>query len=72
MIRRYMSVQPSIAASQSELPPLGKLVVVQCNGFRCMAYRDANGRWRGAYDHKVLEVLAVLAEDAEGIITASA
>ena len=28
--------------------------MVQGNGFRCMAYRNADGKWRGAFDDEVL------------------
>jgi hypothetical protein len=35
--------------------------LVQCPGFRCLAYRDEHGRWRDAYSHELLpEVLSVL------------
>jgi hypothetical protein len=36
-------------------------VVVRCEGFRCLAYRDAEGKWRNAVQHQelppVLEVI---------------
>jgi hypothetical protein len=28
------------------LPPIGIPVLVQCDGFRCMAFRDKDGKWR--------------------------
>jgi hypothetical protein len=28
--------------------------MVQGNGFRCMAYRNTDGKWRGAFDDEVL------------------
>ena len=35
--------------------------LVQCPGFRCLAYRDEHGRWRDAHSHELLtEVLSVL------------
>ena len=33
------------------LPPAGKLVIVQCDGFRCVGFCDQNGQWADAYDH---------------------
>jgi len=27
-------------------PTIGKLVWVQCRGFRCLAFRDSKGKWR--------------------------
>jgi len=29
-------------------------VLVQCAGFRCMAYQDTNGKWRSYYSHEAL------------------
>ncbi|HUB86845.1 MAG TPA: hypothetical protein VMB22_03065 [Verrucomicrobiae bacterium] len=31
------------------LPPPGKWVLVQCDDFRCMAYRTPDGKWMPAY-----------------------
>jgi hypothetical protein len=28
------------------LPPMGEAVLVQFEGFRCMAFRDREGKWR--------------------------
>jgi hypothetical protein len=28
------------------LPAIGEPVIVQCANYRCMAYRDREGRWR--------------------------
>jgi hypothetical protein len=45
---------------QRQLPAPGERVVVQCPGFRCLAYRDASGGWREAYDKEQLpEVLEI-------------
>ncbi|HUA68114.1 MAG TPA: hypothetical protein VMA13_06160 [Candidatus Saccharimonadales bacterium] len=45
---------------ESVLPPVGKEVVVQCRGFRCLAYRGRDGKWRGVFDQKELpEVLEI-------------
>jgi hypothetical protein len=31
---------------KAELPPAGEIALVQGEGFRCMAYRDKEGKWR--------------------------
>ena len=36
------------------LPPVGKRVIVQCEGFRCLGVCDANGRWMDAYNYQPL------------------
>jgi hypothetical protein len=37
---------------------------VRCGGYRCMAFRDKDGKWRGYYDRQELpepvEILMVL------------
>ena len=37
------------------MPEPGKEVVVQCEGFRCLAYRDEEGGWKSSSDHEQLE-----------------
>lgn len=42
-----MSDQPSKKESRREdLPPIGEVAFVKTAEFRCMAYRDKEGRWR--------------------------
>jgi hypothetical protein len=36
------------------LPPPGTPVQVQCNGFKCMAYRDKDGNWMDFFTRKFL------------------
>ncbi len=36
------------------LPPIGENVVVQAEGFRCLAFRDKDGKWRDAFHHDEL------------------
>lgn len=36
------------------LPPPGVPVQVQCNGFKCMAYRDKEGNWMDFFTRKFL------------------
>ena len=43
------------------LPVLGGPVQVQCDGFRCMAFRDQDGRWADLFSRKfVPRVLGVV------------
>jgi hypothetical protein len=43
------------------LPPVGLNVIVQCDGFRCLAYRNTEGQWISAYDNRELDnVLCVV------------
>jgi hypothetical protein len=40
-----------------------KHYLVQCEGFRCMAYKDADGVWREAYRGDAIpEVIRIVAE----------
>ena len=41
-----------------KLPPVAETVLVQCHGFRCLAYRDKEGNWRNF--HRPEEVLGVI------------
>ncbi len=36
------------------LPVLGVPVQVQCDGFKCMAFRDREGRWVDLFSRKLL------------------
>jgi hypothetical protein len=38
-------------ASEVLLPPIGEAVLVQFEDFRCMAFRDREGKWRDCF-HK--------------------
>jgi hypothetical protein len=33
---------------------------IQCQGFRCLAYRDQNGVWRNYFSGEAVEVIGVL------------
>ena len=49
------------ADSERPLPRIGEQVVVQCEGYRCLAYRDKEGKWRSAQGGEELpNVLKVL------------
>jgi hypothetical protein len=37
-----------------EWPFITEFFMVQSDGLRCMAYRDANGKWRQAFSHEEL------------------
>ncbi len=51
-----------LSANQDpHLPRVGEQVVVQCEGFRCLAYRDKDGKWRAAQGGQELpKVIKVL------------
>jgi len=51
----------STQEEETVLPPVGQEVLVQCPGFRCLAYRDGEGKWRGVFDKRELpEVLEII------------
>jgi len=33
----------------NHLPPIGEQVLVQAEGFRCLAFRDKDGKWRNVF-----------------------
>jgi hypothetical protein len=39
----------------SSLPPVGLNVIVQCDGFRCLAYRNLDGKWIATFDKRELD-----------------
>ena len=43
---------------REKLPPVAQTALVQCQGFRCLAYRDKEGKWRSF--HRPGEVLGVI------------
>jgi DNA-binding NtrC family response regulator len=44
--------QPGLGKGPS--PPSGRLVIAQCQGFRCLAYLDSDGKWREHRNSKEL------------------
>lgn len=40
----------SSKSSKETLPPVGEPVVVQCERFRCLAFRDRDGKWKDWFD----------------------
>jgi hypothetical protein len=36
------------------LPPVGRNVLVQCEGFRGLAYLNSAGEWKSAFSNKIL------------------
>jgi hypothetical protein len=57
----HQNANPSDQKDKSELPAKGERALVRCPTFRCLAYRDAKGKWRDANDHQELpEVLEVI------------
>lgn len=44
-----------------QIPKAGEHMLVQCAGFRCLAYQDAGGQWRSVFGNQtVLDVLEVI------------
>jgi hypothetical protein len=43
-----------------DLPEAGQQVLVQCEGFRCIAYLTADGKWKSALSDKEIKVLHVI------------
>ena len=58
--------QPPVGEGPTELtpkpvPPPGEHVLVRCPGFRCLAYKDADGNWRDSHHGEILpNVIEVL------------
>ncbi|MGD0085919.1 MAG: hypothetical protein ABSC24_02200 [Verrucomicrobiota bacterium] len=47
-----MTNPPSTANGEntsSPAPPVGEVVLVQCEKFRCLAFRDKHGKWRSPF-----------------------
>jgi hypothetical protein len=40
----------SVKLNEIGLPPIGKEVLVQCEGFRGLAYRNHAGRWKSVFE----------------------
>ncbi len=49
-----MSEKPEVPAVEENPLPQGKAVLVQTEGFQCMAYQDCHGKWRRFYDLELL------------------
>jgi hypothetical protein len=49
-----MREQPEKSASD-ESTKAGTSFLVQCNGVRCMAFRDQDGNWRNYFSRELLE-----------------
>ena len=45
------------------LPQKSKSFIVQCVGFRCMAYRDSKGQWRDYFnDDEIVGEVTIISE----------
>ncbi|HLP75513.1 MAG TPA: hypothetical protein VK327_01235 [Candidatus Paceibacterota bacterium] len=52
---------PKNTERQFDLPPAGEVALVQGKGFRCMAYRDKDGKWRDyVHRNELPEPIAVI------------
>ncbi len=57
--------QDSTEQKENDLPPVGQEVLVQCSSFKCMAYRDSEGKWRDAFDGRELpKVIQIIEKSA--------
>ena len=45
---------PVVAALTEDAPFIIEFCMVQGVGFRCAAYRDEDGKWRGAFNNEEL------------------
>jgi hypothetical protein len=55
------AVQKFTKNNYGPLPALGVPVQVQCDGFKCMAYRDKDGKWVDFFTREFLaRVLGVV------------
>jgi hypothetical protein len=62
-LRVLSDQQPDIRGKGQPIPPLGRTVLVRCPGFRCLANRDKDGKWRDvAHDEERPEILEILWE----------
>jgi hypothetical protein len=44
-------------------PQKSKSFIVQCVGFRCMAYRDSKGKWRDYFnDDEIVGEVSIISE----------
>lgn len=51
---------------RADLPPVGVNVMVQCEGFRCLAYRTPERKWVSSFSQQELkDVLRVLSWNEE-------
>jgi hypothetical protein len=49
-----MNEKREVQEAEATPPAQPKAVLVQTEGFQCMAYQDCHGKWRGFYDLKLL------------------
>jgi predicted RNA-binding Zn-ribbon protein involved in translation (DUF1610 family) len=55
------NTRPKQQREKAQVPACGEKAVVRCQGFRCLAYRAADGKWRSVHSGKELpEVLEVV------------
>ncbi len=60
-----MREQPEKSA-EDESSKTGTSFLVQCNGTRCMAFRDENGNWRHYFSRELLEGTVNIVDDNTG------
>ena len=61
LVMETPSPLPKKQRDDKGLPAVGEQVVVRCQGYSCLAYRDAQGKWRAVNGNRELpEVLEVV------------
>ena len=43
-----------LATAASAIVSIGQTYIVQCDGYRCIAFKDARGRWRRYFGNEEL------------------
>ncbi|HXS69921.1 MAG TPA: hypothetical protein VN761_13835 [Candidatus Polarisedimenticolia bacterium] len=57
--------EPLEKKRQKEIPPdIGRAVLVQADGFRCMAFRDSKGQWRNYFSGDLLPETVKVLDDS--------
>jgi hypothetical protein len=60
-----MSLQSDENRESVTLPPVDEVVLVQCESFRCLAFRDKHGKWRSPFSKMELNgVVQVIEGDS--------
>lgn len=61
-----VTTMPSQSGEKSEssaVPPADEVVLVQCEKFRCLAFRDRYGKWRSPFSKMELDGVVHVIED---------
>jgi len=61
-VMRPCETEPAAEVYDEPSPFIIEFVMVQCGNFTTMAYRDKDGRWRGAFNNSELHGLVRVLE----------